>query len=321
MFLELDGNDELASLRSNATFRNRDNEEHHLVGLPSPLESLDVDMVLQFPLDYMHLVCLGVMRRMLNAWVKKGKFIVRLSSQMISEFSTRLEMFRKQIPSEFARKPRALKYIDRWKASELRQFLLYTGPILGEGILDDNVLKHFRLLSSSIFILASPDLSKNLCDYASQLIEKFVSSSPDFYGKEFIVQNVHSLTHLSNDVKRFGPLDYFSAFPFENHLQLLKKKMRSPNKPLQQLFKRVNEKQQLLVQKNKINQVVLKKPYKDNNNLVPNHARSFKKVLAPSFCVSIKSGDNCFKLKNGHVIKVRHIHQTNTKYIMIIGNL
>ena len=34
--------------------------------------------------------------------------------------------------------------------------------------------------------------------------------------------NVHGLIHIAEDVKRFGPLDSYSAFPFENYLGHLK---------------------------------------------------------------------------------------------------
>ena len=59
---------ENAQLRDNLSFRNKAQEEHHTGR--SILENLDIDMVAAFPLDYMHLCCLGVMRKLLWAWPK-----------------------------------------------------------------------------------------------------------------------------------------------------------------------------------------------------------------------------------------------------------
>lgn len=52
-----------APLRDNESFRLQSNAEHH-TGL-TPFCALPVDMVQFFPIDYMHQVCLGVMRRLL----------------------------------------------------------------------------------------------------------------------------------------------------------------------------------------------------------------------------------------------------------------
>lgn len=38
-----------------------------------------------------------------------------------------------------------------------------------------------------------------------------------------------------------GPLDTFSAFPFENHMQYFKKIFRKGDKPLEQIVKRISE--------------------------------------------------------------------------------
>lgn len=53
-----------AKLRADADFASMIDEDHHLSRTPSPLVSV-VKMVTMFPLDYMHLCCLGVTRKML----------------------------------------------------------------------------------------------------------------------------------------------------------------------------------------------------------------------------------------------------------------
>jgi len=80
-------------------------------------------MVSQFSLDYMHLICLGVMKRMLQLWLKGNKNI-RLSVENINSISLHLIKIRPCIPSEFSRKPKILHDLDKWKATEFRQFLL-----------------------------------------------------------------------------------------------------------------------------------------------------------------------------------------------------
>ena len=79
-------------------------------------------------------------------------------------------------------------------------------------------------------------------DYASELIRHFVSSCPVLYGKTFNVYNVHGLLHIPEDVSHFKcSLNDISCFPFENHLQQLKKLVRTGRNPLAQVSKRMFE--------------------------------------------------------------------------------
>ena len=61
-----------AELRTDERFKRGrgNNDPHHIGPVASPLlRCLDVKMVTQFPLDYMHMVCLGVTRRLLLFWL------------------------------------------------------------------------------------------------------------------------------------------------------------------------------------------------------------------------------------------------------------
>lgn len=56
--------DNLQALRNDEDFMNQTNEEHHTGH--SSLSTLPTGLVTRFPIDYMHSVCLGVMRKLLQ---------------------------------------------------------------------------------------------------------------------------------------------------------------------------------------------------------------------------------------------------------------
>lgn len=118
-----------APRRTDAAFDAMLNVEHHLQ--PSPFRNLPVGMVSQFPLDYMHLVCLGVMKRLIWLWMK-GPLInnCRIGIHVVRQISDSLLGLKNHLPREFSRKGRSIFEVERWKVTEFRQFLLYTGPVI-----------------------------------------------------------------------------------------------------------------------------------------------------------------------------------------------
>ncbi|XP_075559920.1 uncharacterized protein LOC142591476 [Dermacentor variabilis] len=227
-----------APLRTDADFDQRVQEEHHVS--ETPLSALPIGLVSQFPLDYMHLVCIGVTKKLILLWLR-GPLPHRLPSTSIERISKWLLALSRTHCEEFARRPRSLREIDRWKATELRCFLLYLGPCVLRGILSKNLYSHFLILHTAITILSSPSLCREYCSYAKELLICFVSSFQSIYGKHSLSYNVHSLVHLADDVLRYGPLDSFSAFPAENFMHHLKKLVRHSKKPLEQLVNRIAE--------------------------------------------------------------------------------
>jgi hypothetical protein len=260
----------------------------------------------------MHLGCLGVMRRFLLYWKGPiGPLQVRLGPREVIKLSNKLLSFVAYIPCEFSRKPRALRDIMRWKATEFRLFLLYLGPIALSNILPEPLLKHFMMLHVACRILTSRQFKRNW-DYANQLLVNFVGKASTLYGRECLVYNVHSLVHLAADVNNLGPLENFSSFPFENMLGSLKRLIRKPNQPIQQLVKRLAEKQ--LLQKNltsnaKCKYPKLTQPHFDGPLLISDDfiGKQFLKLQTPKWHFSTSDGNNCFMLKNGNMILVRNI--------------
>jgi hypothetical protein len=187
----------------------------------------------------MHLVCLGVMKKMLLTWTS-GKHKLSLSD--ITKISDRMIQFQKYIPSDFARKPRSLKDIKHFKATEFRMFILYIGPAVLSGILEKEKYKHFLMFHSAIYILVSKlSNEKDWVEYAGYLLNQFVVDVEKLYYREILTYNMHTLKHLHKDAEIFGSLDHFSAFEFENYMQHIKRLLRSKNADLSQMVKRISE--------------------------------------------------------------------------------
>ena len=101
--------------------------------------------------------------------------------------------------------------------------------------------RHFIYLHVGIRILASDKLYRSHNKVAENYLCFFAYEFGELYGKNHLIYNLHSLIHLASECLTHGPLDVFSAFPFENFLGILKKKIRSPKNALAQLIKRISE--------------------------------------------------------------------------------
>ncbi|KAL0149285.1 hypothetical protein M9458_055323 [Cirrhinus mrigala] len=64
-------------------------DEDHLV-TKSPLTDVGISIVSCFPHNYMQLVCLGVVRRLLDLWIASGPLLCRLSSHQMELISSAL---------------------------------------------------------------------------------------------------------------------------------------------------------------------------------------------------------------------------------------
>lgn len=90
-------------------------EDHHKEG-ESSLSQLPIGIVSQVPFEYMHLVCLGVVKKLLSAWIS-GKFsrTSKLSGRSIAVICHRLDILRQYCPSDFAHVPDLLMFIQNIK--------------------------------------------------------------------------------------------------------------------------------------------------------------------------------------------------------------
>ena len=224
---------EISELRTEADFERVLYDQYQLS--KSPLVDAGISCVRQFPLDYMHLVCLGIVRRMIYFLKGNGPRDCKLSQLQLGQISAKLclTMAKCQVILQ-----------DRWKATEFRQFVLYTGPVVLRQIVSKDVYKHFLCLTVilSILLNSNDTIRDGYLDYCRKLIVYFVRKGKYVYGSTFTTYNVHSFLHIADDVENFGcSLNDISAFPFENYLQTLKKYVRNSSNPVSQISKRLVE--------------------------------------------------------------------------------
>ena len=314
--------DSNSSLRTDDDFVRMTDEEHHLNSAPSPLVELSLGMVSGFILDYMHLVCLGVVRRLLLLWLR-GPLPLRLSSFTVSRLNENLASVKSHTPCEFSRKPRSVSELDRWKATEFRQCLLFTGPVVLQNVLPEELYGNFLLLHVAISCLVSPMYCQLYGDFARKLLVKFVEHCLAVYGQSFVVYNVHNLVHLPDDARRYGPLDNISCFPFENHLHKIKKMVRSPHMPLQQVVNRVCEQNFCaLSAKQPLSLPVLKGlVHSDCTVHYHENALFYSSVVTRDYTLNTKNSDNCVWLKDGRIGQIQHIMQESDGRIFLTVQL
>lgn len=273
----------------------------------------------------MHLICLGVIKKMIIMWTK-GPRSARLSRIFINKISHMLITCRNTMPNDFVRKPRSLKEVKFWKAVEFRNFLLYTAPIVLRGVLERKKYIHFLTLHVAITILTRQNLcQKELINFAEALLDHFVKSFEILYGKQYISHNVHNLLHICSDVRTYGPLDKFSAFRFENYMSFIKRRLRKNEKPLQQLIRRYREIENhnvLRSEHDSNNETYLYKYLHSNGPVSDNfdvHLQ-YQMMSNGKFNICCKgSKNNCCLLKNGTCILILNIAQNKNKDMFIIG--
>lgn len=77
------------------------------------------------------------------------------------------------------------------------------------------------------------------------MLLNFISHSVPLYGPKFVVYNVHNLAHLAAESYEHGPVDRFSAYPFETKYGGIKRSCKPGYEPLQQAANRDLEKEPL----------------------------------------------------------------------------
>jgi len=115
------------------------------------------------------------------------------------------------------------------------------------------------------------------------------------------------LLHLANEVRQHGNADkYLSAYPFENFNQFIKKLVRSRARPLQQIMRRLEERQNFTESFKPPAGLGLYKPH-TRGPLAGEINVEHEIFKGEKFQLGLSSADNGIVLSNGKVGRVRNI--------------
>lgn len=170
-----------------------------------------LDLAIFLVAEYMHSVCLRVVRHFLILWIYvPGLWCIR---EYIDEIDNIIMNIRP--PTSIGRLPRGTSDMCRWKASEFRSWLLfYSLPIIPK-YMAFVYSQHWSLFVMSIYLLLKEEISLTDIDIAETMLKLFVRDIGQLYREKDYLYNVHTLIHLPLYVRRWGPLWATSAFGFE----------------------------------------------------------------------------------------------------------
>lgn len=247
-------------------------------------------------------------------------YFVKLSAKDILDISINLRHAGHCRPKEIQRVIRGLDTINFWKATEIRTFLLKTGPVVMYGKLPSEAYNHFLLLHCAITICSCTHFLKHL-DVAKSILFEFVSTYTDIYGKGTITYNVHSLLHLVDDAKHFGMVDSFSSFPFESKLGQIKNLLSGGYKPLQQVARRLSEMCSASFSNESTQSNVLLKKLTTEKHLMPNCTGVYHELIYKGVCINSRDNNRWILTKDRTILKLINITKMNNVSVLYASEL
>ena len=194
-------------------------EKKGVVGHSVLLDLENFDYVNNVPPEYMHLVCLGVVKRMTELTFNVGINRTRATNRKLS--STKLFnalMAKTKLLSEFSRRSRDLDFAV-FKAEEFRNLILFFFPhvlsCIEKPAKEREIWLYLAFLVRSCIIPDSEyfNVSNN---HISQTCMKFYKLYEKVFGPLNCTYSIHVFSSHLMQIRQLGPLTETSAFKFES---------------------------------------------------------------------------------------------------------
>lgn len=154
----------------------------------------EIDMIQSFPTDFMHNVCLGIVKDMIMIWTGRKIIPTPPFKEYMIKSKTKRDLLDKRFlnlkpPSFVRRKVRPISEVANFKASELLNCLWFYLRYNIPNLLPTKVVNHFQKLSTSTYVLCKENIEISEVREACQTLIKFCDEFEDIYGRGAVTLN------------------------------------------------------------------------------------------------------------------------------------
>ena len=176
------------------------------------------DFVIAIPTEYMHCVCIGTTKRLIELTFSVGENRTRnlktplASPTLFNEIMKTIKMFK-----EFSRRARKLD-LSVIKAQELRNILLFYFPVVTKCVKEnEKEVRAWELLAFMIraCILPENEYENVNVNHIKYCQKNFYSTYEQNYGSVNCTYSIHVVASHLFSMRSLGPFTETSAFPFE----------------------------------------------------------------------------------------------------------
>ena len=183
------------------------------------LDVPNFNFVYDSPAEYLHLVCLGVIKRLTELTFACGNKRRRITTRKLSPTSAFDKlMLDIKVVKEFSRRARKLD-LSVFKGQEYRNLLIVFFPLVLECIEPDAKERSLWLLLAYMIrssILPSNEYSEISLPLVQECCKKFYHIFEELFGAFNCTYNLHVLLSHLTEIRTHGPLTDTSAFKFES---------------------------------------------------------------------------------------------------------
>lgn len=169
-----------------------------------------------------------------------------------------------------------------------------------------------RLCSCRMYVRNSKfkEIARNfLLEYCKRFIK--------LYGSSEVVSNIHSISHILEDVDEYGSLTEISTYPFENYLHEIKLRVQAANLSLEQISRRLieisfSEKQKINLE----NRIYEKAAWTPEVKYIDQNKFKFIRITPNVFLSVRKTGDKWFLTKSGEIVAMKYATVVKDSYFI-----